>query len=383
MARKLGTLARIGIGFAVVAAAGSAAAVPPFLTEQGRLFDSAGDPVAGPTVSIVFSVYAADTGGVALWTETQSVAVDDGYFSAVLGDATNGGTALPATLFNGSTRYLGVKIGSDAEMTPRQPIVSVPYALVAQRVLDKDGNVVINDDGEWRGSPTGLEGPTGPAGAGGPTGPTGPGGGAGPTGPGGGAGPTGPAGGPGPTGPAGGGGPTGPAGGGGPTGPTGSAGGGGPTGPTGPQGIVDVKTSYVLGSGTAAETASSSTMIFLNSLGPYTVAAGEKVFASFHIDVYNVNQTGGAACATCSNVYLNYGVCTSTDGVAWTLLSDNWSDQPATAAFKQLSLAGSATHIPASGGTFYYGICVRKGSASAGYYDLSIYYRSLNLIRTK
>jgi hypothetical protein len=221
MARQLGTLGRIGIGFAVMAAAGTALAVPPYLSEQGRLFDSTGDPVDA-TVSVTFSLYAAASGGTALWTETQNVIVEDGYFSAVLGD----GTAIGAGVFNGSTRYLGVKIGADPEMTPRQEITSVPYALVAQRVLNKDGDVIIDDNGAWQGSTAGLAGPTGPAGPAGPTGPTGANGTNGATGP------TGPGGANGATGATG---PGGPAGGIGPTGPTGGQ---GPAGPTGPSGIV-------------------------------------------------------------------------------------------------------------------------------------------------
>ncbi|HWP05441.1 MAG TPA: hypothetical protein VNN72_06850, partial [Polyangiaceae bacterium] len=117
MARKLGVLGKMGIGFGVLAAAGSAAAVPPFLSEQGRLFDSGGAPITQSGQAIRFTIYASVDGdghGTGQqWTETQSVAIDDGYFSVVLGDTSNGGTALPDNPFNGTTRYLGIKVGSD------------------------------------------------------------------------------------------------------------------------------------------------------------------------------------------------------------------------------------------------------------------------------
>lgn len=199
MARTLKALGILGSS-AIWLMAPAASAVPPYLSEQGRLFDDAGDPVANGTVMITFAIYGATTGGSPLWTETQTIATDDGYFSAVLGDTSNGGVAIPAALFNGSTRYLGVKVGSDPEMTPRQPLVSVPYAFVARRVVNSAGMEIIDDQGRWQGSPTGLVGPTGPAGADGPAGPRGATGPSGANGANGGPGPQGPVG---PTGPAG------------------------------------------------------------------------------------------------------------------------------------------------------------------------------------
>jgi hypothetical protein len=103
------------------------AVVPNFLTQQGRLLDSSGNPVTAP-VQFLFTIYDMPTLGTALWTETQTITLDNGYFAARLGDK----TALPATLFDGNPRYLGVKISTDAEMTPRQPILSVPYAIRAE-----------------------------------------------------------------------------------------------------------------------------------------------------------------------------------------------------------------------------------------------------------
>ena len=287
MARKLGTLGRIGITAAFIAVAGPAAAVPPFLSEQGRLFDNTGVAVDAPGgMNMKFTLYADSATTTALWTSTQSITIEDGYFSAVLGDTSNGGTALPPGLFDGTTLYLGVKLGTDAEMTPRQPIVSVPYALVAQRVLDKLGNVVVDDNGVWQGSPTGLKGatgaagPTGPSGApggAGPTGPSGTPGGAGPTGPSGtpgGAGPTGPSGTPGgagPTGPSGAPGSPGTPGGAGPTGPSGPAGPTGPKGATGPSGVTF--TSDGLDSVTASTSAG--TVFGTNVTPAYVAAAGD------------------------------------------------------------------------------------------------------------
>ena len=105
------------------------------ISYQGKLTDSQGDPL-NTTVSIRFSVYAQVTGGSALWTETQpSVVVQSGIFNVLLGSV----SSFPSDLFNGSDRWLGIRVGSDAEMSPRQQIVSVGYALRAADADKLDG----------------------------------------------------------------------------------------------------------------------------------------------------------------------------------------------------------------------------------------------------
>ncbi len=215
------------------------AGVPGVLTEQGRLTDSNGQPVSG-SVLLSFAIYASPTGGSPIWQETQTVSLDDGYFSARLGEI----TGIDSTVFDGATRYLGITVGNDGEMTPRQVITSVPYALMAGNAtgditptsVTVGGTLVIDGMGNWVGPNSGLIGPAGPTGATGPAGPTGATGATGPTGPTGATGPQGPAGPTGPTGPTGPMGPTGPTGAQGLAGPQGPAGPAGPTGPAGPAG---------------------------------------------------------------------------------------------------------------------------------------------------
>ncbi len=223
--------------------ASHAAAVPMSLDEQGRLFDATGNPIVGAT-SFVFALYDAPTAGNVLWTETQSITIDGGYFSARLGEV----TPLPAGVFDGTKRYLGVSVNGDTEMTPRQALVSVPYALVSDNVtgdispktVSVGGGVVIDAAGNWVGPKTGLIGPAGPPGPAGPAGPAGVQGPAGATGP---QGIPGVAGATGPAGPAG---PIGPRG---PVGPTGATGAQGPVGPPGPQGSSYPRVTAVFGAG--------------------------------------------------------------------------------------------------------------------------------------
>jgi hypothetical protein len=272
--RRLGLLASIGFGIAALGVARPAAAVPPHLSEQGRLFDNNGDPVTG-TRQIQFALYRVSSGGTDVWHETQDVDLDDGYLSVVLGES----TPLPDNLFDGDALYLGIKVSSDAEMDPRQAIVSVPYAIVAQRVVNKDGDVIVDDDGAWQGPSSGLIGPTGPQGSTGPQGPTGPTGPQGNQGSQGVQGPTGPTGNsgsqgnPGPTGPTG---PQGPLGSQGVTGPTGPS---GATGATGPTGIV--ASNFLSGfAGSSMPTGTSLAPSFIGPLLAVTTTSTQKVYIS-------------------------------------------------------------------------------------------------------
>jgi len=112
----------IGLAVSILTAAFAAAQAPSTISYQGRLTNAAGQPITA-TTSVVFAIYSASTGGTALYTTTKSVTPDDnGIFTVELGP-------FATTVFDGSKRYLGIKAGTDAEMTPRQLITSAPYSL--------------------------------------------------------------------------------------------------------------------------------------------------------------------------------------------------------------------------------------------------------------
>jgi hypothetical protein len=126
MKMKKATLA-IAILGCLVAAPVARAAAPQLVPVQGVLTDSAGTPI-DTSVTTVFSIYASEVGGTALWTETQDVLVEDGLFTAYLGDV----TALDlATFRDNGDLWLGVQVGSDAEM-PRMYLGSGPFAGYAE-----------------------------------------------------------------------------------------------------------------------------------------------------------------------------------------------------------------------------------------------------------
>lgn len=88
--------------------------------ERGQLFDPSMAPINGLQLSCAFTLYSVPNGGTVLWTETQSITPAKGVFSATLGSVDPIGTDVLTT----SPLFLGVKIGTDAEMLPRQPVAA-------------------------------------------------------------------------------------------------------------------------------------------------------------------------------------------------------------------------------------------------------------------
>jgi hypothetical protein len=106
------------------------AAIPYTVNYQGYLTNAIGSPVNG-TVSMTFSLYTAASGGTALWTEPQNVIVSNGIYSVILGSV----STLTPVAFD-VPYWLGVRVGSDAEMTPRVQLTSVGYAFTSDMAMD-------------------------------------------------------------------------------------------------------------------------------------------------------------------------------------------------------------------------------------------------------
>lgn len=102
--------------------------VPQQITYQGYLTDTAGIPINGD-ITLVFSFYDAATEGTLLWLEEQNVLVINGLYNVLMGwDPVD--NPFPGNLFNGE-RWIGVSVGGDAEMVPRQMLASTPFAMKA------------------------------------------------------------------------------------------------------------------------------------------------------------------------------------------------------------------------------------------------------------
>jgi hypothetical protein len=94
------------------------------VTHQGRLLDALGHPVDGP-VTLTATVYDAATSGTDLWSKAYSVDAAQGYYSIELTGLDDSST--PRSLndaVSASPRYLGVRVGSAAELLPRSRLGS-------------------------------------------------------------------------------------------------------------------------------------------------------------------------------------------------------------------------------------------------------------------
>jgi hypothetical protein len=90
---------------------------------QGRLTDNNDDPVADAWYKFTFRLYEQSTEGTPICTFTRYpslIAVVDGLFSTYMdcGD-----------VLHGQEVWLSIEVEDDGEMTPRQSIYPVPYAL--------------------------------------------------------------------------------------------------------------------------------------------------------------------------------------------------------------------------------------------------------------
>jgi hypothetical protein len=126
MQRSLIRFLVLGLGAVLVFAAAYAQA-PLRLQYQGHLTDGAGNTLPDGVYTFQFRIYNADTLGSVIWgPETQALPVNNGVFSAVLGDSSS--SIIPND-FSGQ-RWLSIQVEPDTvEMYPRQKIVSAAGAL--------------------------------------------------------------------------------------------------------------------------------------------------------------------------------------------------------------------------------------------------------------
>ena len=110
-------------GVLVALTAAAMSQVPPLINYHGVLADRSGEPLSGQ-FAIEFTLYDAATGGSKLWSESQEILVQNGIFNVLLGSV----APLQYGLFDGRDLYLALKVGGDAEMSPRKRLVSVGYA---------------------------------------------------------------------------------------------------------------------------------------------------------------------------------------------------------------------------------------------------------------
>ncbi|MBL8121465.1 hypothetical protein JNM87_01815 [Candidatus Saccharibacteria bacterium] len=123
------------------------AAINQQINFQGKLTNTDGTNVANGNYSIRFRIYTDPTldssnpcaANTCKWEDTETITVTDGIFNYALGS--NGSYPLPGSVdFTQAGLYLGLKVGSDLEMTPRVQLTAAPYAFNSLN-SEKLGNI--------------------------------------------------------------------------------------------------------------------------------------------------------------------------------------------------------------------------------------------------
>jgi len=143
---KVATLSRTFLSIAlmlILAASWSLAQVPTTISYQGVLTDASGTVVPDGSYKLTFKLYDVETGGTALWSETQSVLVSKGIFSVALGSVT------PIGLAFDKPYWLGVTVGTGTELTPRIALTGSAYSF---RSVHTEGIEGISAGGDLTGT---------------------------------------------------------------------------------------------------------------------------------------------------------------------------------------------------------------------------------------
>ena len=133
-----------GFLMVVLLAAGLGAfaqSVPPLINYQGQLANPDGSPLPTADYTLTFNLYNTASGGNPIWgpevfdgTAGQGhgpkIPVVQGYFNVMLGPSDTAGQSL-ATAFDGSDRYLEIKVGGNNPIAPRQRLLTAPFAFKA------------------------------------------------------------------------------------------------------------------------------------------------------------------------------------------------------------------------------------------------------------
>ncbi len=138
---------------------------PERMTYQGFLVEEDGTPLgqnSPENYDVVFSIFKDQTGGDAIWAEQQTVTVDKGYFSVLLGEGADelpGGSPSLPDVFTGeaiSERYVEITVNgigpgsTPVAIQPRLRLVSSPYAFLATRasaLMDDAGEDMVTSSG--------------------------------------------------------------------------------------------------------------------------------------------------------------------------------------------------------------------------------------------
>lgn len=114
---------------ALISAPELVAQLPRTISFQGVLTDASGNPLPDGQRQLRIALYSTQSGGSALYSEQHNATTQGGVFSLLIGSV----TPIPSSLEFDRPYFIGVSVNGGAELSPRTPLTSVPYALHAQR----------------------------------------------------------------------------------------------------------------------------------------------------------------------------------------------------------------------------------------------------------
>jgi len=152
----------IGIMFAAAAVATlPCAAAGAAFTYQGVIKEVGGGVPANKNRTVQFRIYDGPTTATPLWGRAYNVLLDaNGLFNTAITDAagseingvTSTGLATILAQKSGTTLYIGLTVdNSSGEISPRQALLAVPYAIHAADAAAATGNISAGTAGAFSG----------------------------------------------------------------------------------------------------------------------------------------------------------------------------------------------------------------------------------------
>ncbi len=147
----------VALAWCAPAARAANANPPERISYQGYLVDAAGVALgntAPKNFEVVFRIFDSVIAGNKKWTEQQTVTVDKGYFSVLLGEGSAVGSETRlglSTVFVGadaSDRFMEITVkgigsgGTDSTVSPRLRVLTSPYSFLARQA-----NSIVNEVG--------------------------------------------------------------------------------------------------------------------------------------------------------------------------------------------------------------------------------------------
>ncbi len=124
--------------------------INPQIPFEGILRNEKGKLLQG-SYDIVFHIYDVETGGEPVWTGRYTsangnpVSIVDGYFRVMLGEGTDNAFEID---FSTDTYYIGMTVGTDSEMSPRERLGATPYAFNASLLDGYDSTDFLKNAGQ-------------------------------------------------------------------------------------------------------------------------------------------------------------------------------------------------------------------------------------------